>query len=33
MIEGKKSMEDWMKVHEALNDKQWDFRTIAGIAR
>ena len=33
MIEGKQSMEDWMKVHDALNDTKWDFRTIEGIAK
>ena len=26
-------MEDWMKVHDELNDTQWDFRTIEAIVR
>ena len=27
------SRDDWIKIHEALGDSRWDFRTIGGISR
>lgn len=33
MVAAMKSTSDWRKVHEALKDSRWDFRTIGGISR
>ena len=33
MSTAEKNRNDWRKVHEALKDPQWDFRTIGGISR
>ena len=33
MSAAEKNTSDWRKVHEALKDSRWDFRTIGGISR
>ena len=33
MSAAEKNRTDWRKVHEALKDSRWDFRTIGGISR
>lgn len=33
MVAAIKGTDDWSKVHEALADSRWDFRTVGGISR
>ena len=33
MVAASNSTSDWRRVHEALGDARWDFRTIGGISR
>lgn len=33
MTEASRRMDSWKRVREALEDRTWDFRTIAGISR
>ena len=33
MVSASNGTEDWRKVHEAIADSRWDFRTVGGISR
>ena len=33
MVAAIQGTDDWSKVHEALADSRWDFRTVGGISR